>query len=125
VMKFFENLIYKKKAPKPSATAARERLQILLAHERFGQAGDDFLNRIRADIMEVVGKYMQVDMKNVNVSLEKEDNVSTLAIEIEVPVAEVAPLLALASPSTSSKVIEDGAIREDALDAFREVAKAA
>ncbi|HWX49417.1 MAG TPA: cell division topological specificity factor MinE [Roseomonas sp.] len=71
--------------PPPSAGAAKERLQIVLAHERISRTGTDFLPRLQRELIEVVARYVSIDPKAVNVSLDRGGDMSTLAIEVELP----------------------------------------
>jgi len=73
------------KRAKPTAEAARDRLQIVLAHERISRDGDDFLPRLQKELMEVIARYVAVDQKKAVVKLDRGDDVSTLEIEIELP----------------------------------------
>ena len=68
-----------------SAPAARERLQVLLAHERVANGDSDLLKTLRDEIMAVIAKHMQVDGDKVSVKMERGASVSTLAVDIEVP----------------------------------------
>ena len=69
-----------------SAPAARERLQVLLAHERASRGGDsDLVNKLRDEILAVIAKHMQIDSDKVNVKMERGDKVSSLAVDIEIP----------------------------------------
>lgn len=68
-----------------SAASAKERLQIVLSHERISRDGEDFLPKLQRDLVEVVGRYVNIDAEKVNVSLERGADLSTLAIEIELP----------------------------------------
>ena len=74
-----------RRAPQASAASAKERLQIVLSHERISREGDDFLPKLQRDLVEVVARYVNVDAEKVNVSLERGADLSTLAIEIELP----------------------------------------
>ncbi len=74
-----------RRAPPTSAASAKERLQIVLSHERISREGDDFLPKLQRDLVEVVARYVNVDAERVNVSLERGADLSTLAIEIELP----------------------------------------
>ncbi len=76
--------------PKKSADAARERLQILLAHERAGLSGADFLPQLQREIVEVIRKYVAVDDDRVQVKLDRDQHLSVLEVNIELP-APVAP----------------------------------
>lgn len=71
---------------KTSAPAARERLQILLAHERANIGGQsDLVTKLREEILAVVAKHVNIDPEKVNVTMERGDNVSTLEVDIEIP----------------------------------------
>lgn len=68
-----------------SAPVARERLQILLAHERSMGGRPDLLGLLREEILEVVGRHVSVESDNVQVTMNRGDDVSTLEIDIEIP----------------------------------------
>ena len=68
-----------------TATAAKERLQIVLAHERIGRTREDFLPKLQQEIVAVVAKYVAIDPGKVNVSLDRGGDMSTLAIEVDLP----------------------------------------
>lgn len=69
----------------PSAPAARERLQVLLAHERTNGDESDLVTSLRDEIMAVIAKHMQIDREKVSVKMERGAQVSTLAVDIEIP----------------------------------------
>ena len=69
----------------PSAPAARERLQVLLAHERGSVGGADLVTKLRDEILRVISKHMQIDDDKVSVKMERGAKVSTLAVDIEIP----------------------------------------
>jgi cell division topological specificity factor len=69
----------------PSAPAARERLQVLLAHERASIGDSDLVGKLRDEILAVIAKHIQVDDDNVRVKMERGPQVSTLAVDIEIP----------------------------------------
>jgi len=68
-----------------SAPIARERLQILLAHER--RAGDqsDLLAVLREEILAVIGRHVAFEPDKVLIKLDRGKTVSTLAVDIEIP----------------------------------------
>ena len=68
-----------------SAPVARERLQILLAHERGLRGQPDLLGVLRAEILAVVSRHIVVDPENVTVKMDRSKHVSTLEVDIEVP----------------------------------------
>jgi cell division topological specificity factor len=68
-----------------SAPAARERLQVLLAHERASVGDRDLVSKLRDEILRVISKHVQIDQEKVNVKMERGAKVSTLAVDIEIP----------------------------------------
>jgi len=71
-----------------SAPVARERLQILLSHERAarGQRGQrDLLALLREEILAAIAKHVTVENDNVQVQMDHGETVSTLEIDIEIP----------------------------------------
>jgi cell division topological specificity factor len=68
-----------------SAPAARERLQVLLAHERASVGDRDLVAKLRDEILRVISKHVQIDQDKVNVKMERGTKVSTLAVDIEIP----------------------------------------
>ncbi|RFC63310.1 cell division topological specificity factor MinE [Fulvimarina endophytica] len=69
-----------------TAPAARERLQILLAHERTNGEHSDLVNLLREEIIQVIAKHICVDGEKVAVKMDKGDKFSTLEVDIELPV---------------------------------------
>jgi cell division topological specificity factor len=76
-----------RRAPRPpqTAPAARERLQILLTHERSSGSQPDLIAILREEILAVVGKHVKIDPDAVEVRLDRGRDISTLEIEVEVP----------------------------------------
>jgi len=70
---------------KPSAEAARDRLQVLLAHERANAAQPDYLPQMHQDIVDVIRRYVDVDDQKIEVQVEHSGNVSVLEVNIELP----------------------------------------
>lgn len=70
-----------------SAPVARERLQILLAHERAVRGRPDLLAMLREEILAVVTKHVAVEQDKIQVTMNRGDDISTLEIDIELPVA--------------------------------------
>jgi cell division topological specificity factor len=73
-----------------SAPLARDRLQVLLAHERALSGGADLAAVLQREILEVIARHIPVDGDKVVVRLDRGDQVSTLEIDIEVPGAALA-----------------------------------
>jgi cell division topological specificity factor len=72
---------------KKTASVAKERLQIILAHERSGRGGSraDYLPQLQKELMAVISKYVQISPDDIKVSLEKQDNFEVLEVKIELP----------------------------------------
>ncbi|GBQ85245.1 cell division topological specificity factor MinE [Gluconacetobacter johannae DSM 13595] len=71
---------------KTSAPVARDRLQILLAHERAtGEGQSDLLAKLHEEILEVIKRHISVDQDKVQVKMDRGAGVSMLEIDIEVP----------------------------------------
>ena len=71
-----------------SAAIAKERLKIVLAHERAGRDAPDFLPKLQKELIDVVGRYVEIsdDMIRVNLgkNLGKAGDTSLLEINIEI-----------------------------------------
>jgi cell division topological specificity factor len=80
--------------PRPSASVARDRLQILLAHERTFSGKSDLLARLREEIVAVVTKHVAVEKDQVRIKMDGGEAVSTLEIEIDIP-TPIEPKLAV------------------------------
>jgi cell division topological specificity factor len=68
-----------------SAPVARERLQVLLAHERAFVGKSDLLAILQDEIIAVITKHVAIDRENVQIKLDRGATVSTLEIDVEVP----------------------------------------
>jgi len=80
--------LFSSRPPPPPATApiARERLQILLAHERGATRGKpDLLMQLREEILAVVSRHVALDPEKVIVRMDRGRTVSTLEVDIELP----------------------------------------
>ena len=75
-----------------SASTARERLQLVLAHDR-SDLSPELLDQMRREIFEVVAKYVDIDLEEGDVSLETEDRVTALVANLPFrrPVASTNP----------------------------------
>lgn len=76
---------YFKSGEKTSASVAKERLQILVAHERNQRNAPDYLPAMQRDIMAVVAKYVNIEDDNIHVSLDNHDHLSVLELNITLP----------------------------------------
>lgn len=74
----------RKKAPQ-SASVAKERLQVIVAHERNRRKQPDYLPALQRDIMEVIKKYVDIDMDDVEVQLDNHGNFAVLELNVTLP----------------------------------------
>ena len=74
------SLLFNKK-PK-TASAAKERLQIIITRERNGKQGYDFLPALHKELIEVISKYTKVDINNIKVSLDRQGNLDMLDVNV-------------------------------------------
>ena len=82
-MNLFE--FFKKKT---SAPVARERLQIILAHERAAVGNSDLLATLREEILAVIARHMPIERDKVNVKMDRNQDVSLLEVEVELPLKD-------------------------------------
>ncbi|AUH50170.1 MULTISPECIES: cell division topological specificity factor MinE [Chromobacterium] len=68
-----------------SAAIARERLQIILAHERNGRHAPDYLPALQRELMEVISKYVSVNLDDIKVQVERQDDYEVLEVNIVLP----------------------------------------
>ena len=68
-----------------SAPVARERLQVLLAHERAVIGNSDLVAVLREEILAVIAKHVPVERDKVRVKMDRGDSVSLLEVDIELP----------------------------------------
>jgi cell division topological specificity factor len=84
-MKSFLTILLGEK--KQTANVAKERLQLILAHERSGRnaAEPDYLQDLQRDLIAVVSKYIKIDVKDIKVNLDRHGNLEVLEVKIELP----------------------------------------
>ncbi len=68
-----------------SAPVARERLQLLLAYERQSRSQPDLVAVLREEIMALIAKHVQVNVDDVQVTMDRGERMSTLEIDIQIP----------------------------------------
>jgi cell division topological specificity factor len=68
-----------------SAPIARDRLQVLLAHERALDGRADLVAQLQQEILAVIARHFPIDQDKVVVKLDRGQRVSTLEIDIEMP----------------------------------------
>lgn len=68
-----------------SASVAKERLQVIVAHERSQRQQPDFLPQMQHEILEVIRKYITIDLDDISVQLEENNECSVLELNIILP----------------------------------------
>jgi cell division topological specificity factor len=82
-MSFLSFLLGEKKK---TASVAKERLQIILAHERGGQStAPDYLPALQRELITVISKYVKINPEDIKVNLERQDSLEVLEVKIEMP----------------------------------------
>ncbi|MDR3525046.1 MAG: cell division topological specificity factor MinE [Acetobacteraceae bacterium] len=71
---------------RPTANLARERLQILLSHERASAGQEGLVNTLREEILAVIAKHIHVNRDQVQVKVERHGEASILEIDVTMPV---------------------------------------
>ena len=79
---FLECLFGKKT---PSSQAAKKRLQLVLIHDRT-DITPELMNALRADLIEVITRYMDVDERNIELGMDRDDSAGQVALEASIPV---------------------------------------
>ena len=83
-MSFLARLFGEKK--KKTAETAKNRLSLLIAHERTGGTpAADFLPALQRELIEVISKYVAVNPDDIKVQLDKQDNMDVLEVNIILP----------------------------------------
>lgn len=68
-----------------SASVAKERLQIIVAHERTQRNQPDYLPAMQQELIDVIKKYVAIDEDDITVSLENSNNCSVFELNINLP----------------------------------------
>src|SRR5437870_5504484 len=74
-----------------SAAIAKERLKIVLAHERAGRGAPDFLPRLQRDLIDVVGRYVEIRDEMIRINLGRTGETSLFEMNIEIDGAKPEP----------------------------------
>jgi len=80
-MRILNFLLPKKK----TACVAKERLQIIISHERTNNTAPDFLPQLRKELIAVIGKYVPLEQDQINIQMRRQDNHSTIEMNFVVP----------------------------------------
>ncbi len=82
-------LDYFKTSKVSTASLAKERLQILVAHERSSKNQPSYLPKLQKELLAVIQKYVNVSQDAISVSFEQDDDQETLELNITLPDSQV------------------------------------
>lgn len=86
-MSIFEFLFGKK--DKKSANLARDRLQIIIAQQRTSLNAEsdtpDFLPTLQKELLEVLSKYVKIELEDINIAHEKRDGIDMIELNLTLP----------------------------------------
>jgi cell division topological specificity factor len=68
-----------------TASVAKERLQIIISHERSQRTSKDYLPKLQEEILAVIAKYVNIDRNQVSVNLERTGDNAVLELNITMP----------------------------------------
>ena len=75
---------FRRNAPS-TASIAKERLQIIVQHQRGKQDNVDFMPKLQQELIEVISRYVKIDPSQVKVALERNDDRSVLELNVTLP----------------------------------------
>ena len=92
MMLFFDFLFGRRQAAAPTAGIAKERLQIVLSHERASRDAPSFLPALQRDLLAVIGKYVAVKDDFLRVNFARRQDTSVLELNVAFDPAAAPPL---------------------------------
>ncbi|GAB2569325.1 cell division topological specificity factor MinE [Dyella jejuensis] len=78
-------LDFLKRKPEPTAVVAKERLRIIVAQERSTRGAPDYLPLMRNELLEVIKKYVNVDLDAININVERDSGHEVLELSVALP----------------------------------------
>jgi cell division topological specificity factor len=74
-----------------TAAVAKDRLKIVLAHERASRDAPEFLPTLQKELLEVVGRYVEIKSDMLRINVGKSGDTSLLEINVEIDGAKINP----------------------------------
>jgi len=71
--------------PKNTAAIAKERLQVVIAHERSQRCEPEFLPKLKQELLEVIRKYVEIDDQDISVNVENQESCEILEFNVTLP----------------------------------------
>ena len=69
----------------PTASVAKERLQIIVAHQRKQRNAPEWLPSLQADVLAAIRKYIAVDDNAIDFQMEEGDGCEVLELNVTLP----------------------------------------
>jgi len=85
-----------------TAPVARERLQILLAHERIALGSENLIALLRDELLATIAKHIEIAPEALTVKMGQAGSVSTLEIDVEIPTEKIGAKLARQDPARAA-----------------------
>lgn len=70
-------------APKKSRYRAKNRLELVLAHDRAG-VNPELMDKMRQEILEVVSRYLDIDLEEMEFSIQSNDRSTSLSANLPI-----------------------------------------
>ncbi|WP_192035514.1 cell division topological specificity factor MinE [Halomonas sp. YLGW01] len=70
---------------KKTASVAKERLQIIVAHQRGQRDQPDYMPMLERELLEVIRRYVKVEQDAINISLDRDEDCSVLELNVTLP----------------------------------------
>lgn len=70
-------------APKKSRYPAKNRLQLVIAHDRAG-VNPEMIDQMRQEIIEVVSRYLDIDVEEMEFSIQSNDRTTSLSANLPI-----------------------------------------
>ncbi|BBG29223.1 MULTISPECIES: cell division topological specificity factor MinE [Zymobacter] len=70
---------------KKTASVAKERLQIIVAHQRGQRGQPDYMPMLERELLEVIRRYVEVDQDAINITLDRDADCSVLELNVTLP----------------------------------------
>lgn len=71
--------------PEKTAASAKERLQIIIAHERSQRKKPEYLSSLQKDLLAVVAKYVSINQEDIKIEVANKDGCSILELNVMLP----------------------------------------
>ncbi len=76
---------------KNTASIAKERLQVIVAHQRAGRTGPEWLPKLQQELLDVVRRYVQIDEDAVQIETERDETADIELLRLNITLPESRP----------------------------------